>query len=431
MSDLLSSIGFDPRQLLFMLFLSGLVVVFFYSRFLFTLLDPLLFFMLAQVANVAVALAFPMQEPLRWQLLGDMVALGIGFSLNGRPQRRAGRPPLEESSFYDLRLLLMVLAAVLAAANLYLGAKAGFPLFSSDPSRDKFAIYSGGLGLIRRLNMGPYLFLCAGCSLMIVRNVYRRQMAAALVVPTLLIMLSGNKSALLPLILCLALTISHPGLGATEQLRRRSSLYLGLLMAAALVLAVLVAARTEGSLGEGLQFLVLRLLYSADVVFYYVPRREVIARLVEANVFGFLHNAVGEVAGMLHLAVYEEPLGTIIAANETGGPNAQYFVQADIFMGPVLGTIYCFGVGYAISRIRALYMVTQVHSAMAMASILFLLLSCFDMAMEFSLFVSEVFTALLVVLPLYVLILLLRTGFGDVDRIVARPRLWPARVGQG
>lgn len=423
MTDLILDIGLDPKSLLITLILSSICVFSLYNRFRFTVLDSLVFFMLAQIANLSIIVTFPMDHILRWHLLSYMLALWIGFAFNGRPLKGVARPLLDATSFHHLRLLMMVLAAVIIFANLYLGVTAGFPLLSSNPSEAKFTVYSGGLGLVRRLNMGPYIFLCAGCSLMIARGVCRRQMALTLASATLLNLMSGSKSALLPVLFSLSFAFSHPGAGLSQAIRRKTTMNLGILLGAAAILAALVATKDQGGLQGGLQQLVIRLLYNADVVFYYVPRRDEIAALVSPHFSGFLHNAFGEVLGLLRLSDYDAALGSVIQNTDVGGTNVQYFVQADLFMGPVLGVIYCMIIGYAISWLRANFLRNHYRSALLAATALYFALIASDMATEFGLFVSEVFITAVFILPLYVLIVLFQIAFQDVDTISGKSPL--------
>src|SRR6185437_15499589 len=132
----------------------------------------------------------------------------------------------------------------------------------------------GGLGLVRRINMGPYTFFCSGCIYLAVIRYKRRLVLSLLLLATCFIMLSGSKSALLPLIFGQAFVLAHPGLKRDLALTARVKKYTLYTFFAGVAVALVVLIRDQGDIGSGLLGFGKRILLTGDVVMFYFPKRE-------------------------------------------------------------------------------------------------------------------------------------------------------------
>ncbi len=131
--------------------------------------------------------------------------------------------------------------------------------------------------------------------------------------------------------------------------------------------------------------------------------------LVDPTIAGYLHNVLSDVQGLLHISAYQSlALGTLIMGGDEGGPNVQYFIQADLFFGLFLGSFYCFAIGYIMATMRNGFYSSRTGSAIRLSLYLFLASAAFDLATEAGLFITELVVMLLFLVPLYLLARFLR-----------------------
>jgi hypothetical protein len=415
--ELLQRIGIEPDALLWIIGVSTVVLFIAYRRFIFNIFDPLCLFLATLVADSALMLALPWAADLKWEFVGFTFFLWAGFALRGRLPAIHPKIVFSRETLFELEFVLLVLFIIIIAGNLYLGISTGFPLLSSNPSQAKVEDFTGGLGIIRRINMGPYDFFSCGCLLLAVIGYKRRLALSILCIATCFVILDGSKGVMLPIIFAVTFLLAHRGLGVSNALRMRVKKYAFLLLVLGTSIAVLIKARDTGSIYGGLLGFFQRLLLAGDVILYYFPRREVIMTFVDPNVWGYLHNLLGDPLGMLRIVEYKAALGSIILGSDEGfGPNVQYFIQADLFFGIYFGILYCFIIGYMIASLRINFFKQATNSAVWLAFKLMLAASAFSFAIDAGLFVAPIITACILVLPLWLLARLIWIG--------ARHPLW-------
>lgn len=402
MLDLLQRLGLDPYTLLKILLASTLVFILAYRRFIFSIFDPLCLFVATLIADSALMLSFPWAPDLKWEFVGFTFFLWAGFAIRGRMPKTHASVVFNREALFELEFVLLALFIVIVAGNIYLGTSTGFPLLSSHPSEAKVADFTGGLGIVRRFNMGPYDFFACGCLLLVMIGHKRYWALTGLSIATLFVVLDGSKSAMLPIIFSLAFLLAHRGLHHSDRFKRRVKRYMFILLALGLSVAILVKVRDTGSIGGGILGFFQRLLLAGDVILYYVPNREIIKALVRPDFLGFLQNLFGDFLGMLRILPYQSSLGSLILGSDNGfGPNVQYFVQADLFFGPTLGMVYCFVVGYIIASLRTNFFRRTTRSAVWSTFKLMLAVSAFSLAIDAGMFAAPIVMALLLVLPLW------------------------------
>jgi uncharacterized MAPEG superfamily protein len=407
---ILNNLGLDPGLFLIAVLVSAVVIVLAYYKFILGIVDPLTFFVLAMIANSTLMFALPWERAVKIEFVFFAFFFWLGFALRARIPRSFLPVRLGESSLFDLQLLLMALCTLIVIANLYLGMTAGFPIFSSNPSTAKVENLTGGLGVVRRINMAPYIFLCSGCMLLVSLG-YRRRLAIILLgVASIFIALSGSKSALLPVLYVQVFVLAHRGLwNKTKWISKTKKSAFILFLLAALI-ALLVASKDQGGIQLGLLFLAQRMLYAGDIILYYYPVRGSIQSLAHANGLDYISYLFQSTLGLFRLIPYRDALGTVImGSGETGfGPNAQYFVRADIFFGPIYGCIYCFVIGYFVGLMRRGFFTFSGGNATKLTLRLTLAVSATALAVESQLFVTDLVDLLLMLVPLYCLARLVR-----------------------
>jgi hypothetical protein len=399
--DFVKQLGLDPSVLLTAMALSTAVFILAFRRFIVTLLEPLSMYVIILIADSTIVFALPWENWMKWEYAAFILSFWVGFSFRAKRVQTARRLTLQNDSVFDLLTILLLLFFVIVLGNLYLGISTGFPIFSDNPSESKVTALTGGLGLVKRINMGPYFFFCSGCTLMAVMGHQRRLVIFILTIATAFVVLGGSKSVLLPVIYVTSLAVCHKGLGGSSSLKtvKKYTLF-GLIIA--IGFALIVTTKDQGSLLGGISAFFARLLLSGDSILYYFPRREAIVNLVDPTFLGYLSNLFGDTLGFFRLADYKDALGSIILGNDSGfGPNVQYFIQADLFFNPIGGVFYSCFLGYLIASLRASFFYAKTSSAIGLTFRCVIALCALDIAVETGMFVGEIVTMAVVILPLW------------------------------
>ena len=403
MLDILREVGLDPMQFLTLLAASSIVLILAFRPFVISLIDPLNVFVVSMCACAVLMFGMNWAEGAKIEFAFFVFFFWLGFASAGKVPARHPEKRFHADGLLDMQIVLLLVCIAIVVANVYLGVTAGFPLLSADPSISKVTAFTGGLGIIRHLNFGPFLFLCCGCTLFIAIG-YKQTLALTLLaVSSAFIALSGAKSALLPILFVQAFVIHHNGLRMSATFTARLRRFVLPSFGAALAVAIAVIVRDNGGITRGIIFLAKRLLFYGDVILFYYPRRGVIPELAGANPFTYIKYLVDPLLGMFRLEDYTLPLGTIIAGNlDAGfGPNVQYFVRADIFFGPVFGCGYCLAIGYIGGMLRRSFFTLRTNNVMIFTFALMMAVSAFTLATESQLFVSEVADTALFLFPLW------------------------------
>ena len=148
-----------------------------------------------------------------------------------------------------------------------------------------------------------------------------------------------------------------------------------------------------------------RILLFGDVILFYYPQRGEIPGLMNAGPWDYVHYLVDPFLAMFRVVDYSSihpALGSMISNMENGfGPNAQYFVRADIFFGPIGGCAYCLAIGYLTGLFRRQFFTFHTRSALLFTFSLLFAASALTLPTESSLFVSTVVDTGLFLFPLW------------------------------
>jgi hypothetical protein len=410
MLEFVTSIGIEPSQLLLILVVASLAFTLLYRKYVFNLFDPLTMFIISMVANTALMFALPWEMRFKWEFVWYAIFLWIGFVATARKPKLQIHSTISKEQLFDLEVVLVLLCGIIILANVYLGVSTGFAIFSDDPSVTKVTSYSGGIGIVRRINMGPYLFCCCGCVYMAVIRHKRRMAIALLACSSVFILMSGSKGALLTLVYAQAVVLAHPGLNLNHLFVAKIKRYALYTLILGTGVALTVTIKDQGSVSLGVLGLFRRILMTGDVILYYFADRARVMAATQPSLLGYLQYLIGDTLSVLRLQEYTEPLGSVIlgAGNNGFGPNAQYFVVADLFFGPVFGCLYSFLVGYGISYLRSSFINDSQSSPILFVLKLTLAVSSFSIAVEAPYFVNTVVMTVVVLVPLWLLARLTR-----------------------
>lgn len=405
MLDILSGVGLDANQFVALFVIAAIVLVLAYRPFVISILDPLNMFIVAMVADVVLMFGLDWDSSAKIEFTFFIVLFWIGFVFAGKIPTNNPTICFNDSALSELEIVLFLAFVIISIANLYLGFTAGFPLLSTSPSEAKVSSYTGGLGIIRHLDQGPYLFLSCGCILLIA--VGRRPMLSMtmLVISSAFVALSGAKGALLPMLFVMAFVINHKGLGQNQKYSGKLKKLAIPSFGAALVVAATILIKENGGIAQGFMAFVRRILLFGDVILFYYPRRGAISELMGAGPLDYVHYLVDPILATFRVVDYASihpPLGSIISNMEAGfGPNAQYFVRADIFFGRIWGCAYCIVIGYLNGLFRRQFFTFHTRSTMTFTFSLLLAVDAINLPFESSLFVSIILDTVLFFFPLW------------------------------
>ncbi len=407
--DILSDLGLDPHTVVLVFVLGTAVTFALYYRFVINIFDQLWFFMITMAACNILVFALPWKPVLKIEYTFFVLSFWLGFAMRGKISKVESKIEASAKSLLSLELVLIMLFLLLLSANLYVGFTAGFPLFTSNPDSAKVTVYQDGFGIVKRLNMMPFTFFVAGCTVLAIMGYKRTRFVLLLGIGAMLIALTGGKSALLPLAAIPGFAIAHPGLirgrkKLAERIRRYA--FGAFLLAAGLAILILFIDAARGGLGGALQLLTVRILFSGDVILYYFPSRGMnpdLMNLMPIDYLSYLFK--GMLATLRILREYPPALGSLIMGTDKVGygPNPLYFVRADIFFGPIVGCAYCMLLGYITSLLRRLFFTPLTVSVGSLAVRLCFATSAFTLASDSGEFVGGAVDLLLLIGPLWLL----------------------------
>jgi hypothetical protein len=405
MLDILSAIGLDANQFVALFVITTIVLILAYRPFVISILDPLNVFIVAMIADVVLMFGLDWNSSAKIEFTFFIVLFWIGFAFVGKKPTDNPIIRFNDDALLELEIVLLLAFVIISIANIYLGFTAGFPLLSGQPSEAKVETYTGGLGMIRHLDQGPYLFLCCGCILLIAIGRRPRLPIVMLVISSVFVALSGSKGALLPILYVMAFIINHKGLGQNQKYSGKIKKLAIPSLGAAFAVAATVLMKENGGIAQGTAALAKRILLFGDVILFYYPRRGAIPELMNAGPWDYVHYMVDPILGMFRIVDYasiQPALGSTISNLENGfGPNAQYFVRADIFFGPVLGCVYCLAIGYLTGLFRRQFFTFHARSAIAFTFSLLLAVAAINLPFESSLFGSIIVDTAVFLFPLW------------------------------
>jgi len=405
MLDILSALGLDANQFVALLVIASIVLVLAYRPFVISILDPLNMFIVAMIADVVLMFGLDWGSSAKIEFTFFIVLFWIGFAFAGKIPTDNPTIRFDDDALLKLEIVLLLAFVIISIANLYLGLTAGFPLLSGKPSEAKVATYTGGLGMIRHLDQGPYQFLCCGCILLIAIGRRPRLPMVMLVTSSAFVALSGAKGALLPVLFVMAFVINHKGLGQSQKYSGKIKKLAIPSLGAAFAVAVTVLIKENGGIAQGTAALASRILLFGDVILFYYPRRGAIPELMNAGPWDYVHYLVDPFLALFRIVDYTSihpALGSIISNMESGfGPNAQYFVRADIFFGPIGGCVYCLAIGYLTGVFRRQFSTFHTRSALSLTFSLLFAASAMTLPFESSLFGSIVVDTAIFLVPLW------------------------------
>ncbi len=388
-----------------------------------SILDPLLYFVVSTSFALTLAVAWVDDVALVGRVVGYFAAFWFGFhfSMNynkGLSSIKGGKEAdLERDNIFPLIMTIGVLLYL--AMNVVAWSISGVPVFSNDPSLQKVEAFTGGLGFVRRYNWGMGVFLFMGSIYWYLFDRSRVAVVCFLCV-AMVTVLSGSKSAFLPVVFAVGLYLLKPfrnTAGATwSAVAHRGAKYV--LIAAAVPMMIVFLLESDDLAAAGTS-LMIRLLYFGDVMLYWgtADLRQHFMQSFQPTDYPV--HLLGGILGMLRIVPYDTPLGNQfvqfslrVGEDLSGslGPNTPFYVKGELFFGLVFAPVYAFVVGAVVAGFRRMFVGARGPTLTRYTLLASLLTLSMALPTEDSLFMGKIFDFFLFFAPMYAIAKLLWWG---------------------
>lgn len=311
--------------------------------------------------------------------------------------------------FYNVMAVFFILPTII------MWVARGVPLFSENATDAKVIFYAGGFGVVRYIHFilplyvffVGMLFILDGNANKQLNIVNKITLISILIFVFLFFVTSGSKSALLPLIFCLAFA-NECYRGGRFYFIINKILTLLLILAIGLVFLVLFLSGLSES-SDVMNFLFtslgIRFLASGDFFFFWYEYG------LNENYnpsFSFLGYILQPLLAMLGVTAHEYPLGAIIMNEATGyplssfGPNGQLPVVLELAWGSIkyVGAFFA-GISVFLLRYKSFYLIKRIGGG---GAILFCLVFFYVTAIytDIVYFFSMLYSFLILFAPIYI-----------------------------
>lgn len=396
-------------------FICSIVTVVAFRRFIYSVLDPFLIFLLCIPSGIALSIG----SGLEVYLVLTAIFFWIGMAVT-TPHRVSDMILKNQTgnvivNIKLLRVFTYLFCIFSIATTLLTFYLLGIPLFSDNPSEAKVAGFEG-LGILRRVqfvkDICPIgLLLLIGCSL---KKGIKKFDVVLLILLIVLSILSGSKSSVLNIVFLVYLILKVTPLGKIYYREKKDKFrkiifFGGISSVAVLAFIVSVEAVREG--GDFLYSLLYRLMEFGEVMIYYSD--EAVQSFCARNYpySHFLYDELNEIFGMLKLAPYNLPIGyNMVTEYWNGiendvitGPNTVFYVKGHIYFGYVGGIIYSFFMGVIFAKVRNWYFKMRVVNVFKYAFATFLFFNLTVLLRESAMFFGMLFSLAIFSFPIYIL----------------------------
>jgi hypothetical protein len=361
--------------------------VFLLRKQIYTWFDPLLTFVFFNSISVAfVIYLYFFMHTIKLEYLSSFLLCITGFILGvvlggwGRmPKWTLNQIPktqnIAKSYNYDrlVDVFMVVCVCIMLFSNLLmLIIKGTLPVFSENPSEAKVLLYTGGWGLVRRINLGLVNYVLAiplvklfhpSIKLCSKKKIFH---VVCILLCVLVLISMGSKSSLLMLLnILFAVFIVNKtfGISITDRLTPLLKAHVILnwakyifVFAVSFIVLVVALSGVETSSTDAL---ITRLVASGDTFYFFYVFD--LASNFHNTFLDFIPHLLNPLTAMLRLTSYEFPIGAYIVnysigipldAMSTFGPNAQHPIEGLIYFGAYGAPFYSLIVGFVISYIR-------------------------------------------------------------------------------
>jgi oligosaccharide repeat unit polymerase len=392
-----------------------------YKKYIFSIFDPLFFFLITQAFSIVLAFLQIKDIGYLLNFICCQIFFTIGFILIN-PKRKI--VTIVDDSNIDWRknelkfwtYFTIVGFILIFIANLYLISKQGLIILKDDPTTDKVGTFEtgGGIGAVRRINWG-LMTLVSLSALYLYVKIKKKIFLIILIFCMLFSIAGGSKSSLLLFITIIALL----GLFSTFQystvFKRINNLKIPILILGLLSAIFILIGKSSSGIEDALLGLGVRFLYFGDVILYYYDDQSV-NHFQKLNSIDFFRYEFNPLLGLLRISDYLNPIGNdmVVYSFSHGekldvatGPNLPFYVKGHMFFGAFGAVLYSFIVGLIVGQGRSLiYNKHKTHSVLIL--ILFLNLIIFSYPQDSALtFATIIDTLVFSIIPIIISLILI------------------------
>ena len=282
---------------------------------------------------------------------------------------------VDNSNNYSLLvdIFMIISLFIMVSSNLLLFVVKGtLPILSSNPSEAKIILYTGGWGIVKRINLALVNYVLAIPLIKIFHptieiSVKQKGFYISCILACVLVLVGmGSKSSLLAMLNVLFVIVLINRTVGISILEKTKSLINEVMIikwtkyvfiiAIAYILIIISLSGVETSSSDS----VLTRLVSAGDVFYFFYAFD-IASDFHKTALDYIPHFFNPLLGMLRLTDYEFSMGVYVVYYALGlpmdalaafGPNAQHPIEGLVYFGKYGAPIYSFSIGYIISFVR-------------------------------------------------------------------------------
>lgn len=386
-----------------------------FKRMLYSILDPAIWI----VPLFSSLLALSYDKALFPYMLFSVLSFWSGMYLVNHNKITRNFNPIKTCGIEILKVFTCLVFILYTWACLITFIKGGIPLFSSNPSEAKLAVFEG-IGIVRRLTfLGGILPI--NLAILLFSSPKNKGYIIMLGIYCLIKLLLGAKSSIVGLIFPIFYFMTQKNLikiNFNLKKYKKNLVYIGLV---AVLLFVVIVSKESAGEGESLIYSIgfrlmefgdVMLLYSYDYVQDAFPRSEY-------SFWTFFSEEFSGILGMLRLADYKEPLGYIMVKAVMGkeldvmtGPNTPAPIRGHIYFGFLGGIMYSFIVGYIFAKIRKYFFTYKINNLFHYSVIGFIFFNLMTLVRDSPAFFSLLFDYVFYTFPLYILTLLIIRIYG-------------------
>jgi len=330
---------------------------------------------------------------------------------------RVGLPNGEISSLRDnnsgFEFFTWCCFVVVLTANLYHINKSGVAIFSENIDEAKTMGFSGGSGLVRRINWSLLYFNFISL-FVLYRLKRRRSFLVGCVSLTLLLLLSGSKGAIISILMLVSVTLVSPYFfkGSRRSLNYKLMFFGGV----GVLFAGFVYFLSSPDASSALSKLYLRFLYFGDVNLY-LANSYVRHSFESLDLFSLLDYIVNPLLGFFRLADYYTPIGVqFVHALNAGrasvdgdfGPNLSFYATAILFFGDYLGLVFSFCIGVFFGAVRTYALQVKVSRLFLYCLSAYIYFMSYSMVLDPLMFIARVYDSVMLIGFCYVLFFSIR-----------------------
>ncbi|PSW74717.1 hypothetical protein C9J41_03215 [Photobacterium sp. GB-50] len=352
MESLVSAINIEQFGLFFFIIFS--IKLFFIRRKLFTIFDPIVYILLSCSLSFSLIICLyeisyiQISDFIQFILCDLVFFIALFIFVNGKTKlykkinNELFNTSLSQYSFHIMFVIVLLFNSIMFLVK-------GFPLFSPDPSISKVTLYTGGFGIVKRINLSLLLVVFVYYLLFFLHN-KKITILIPLFILFGILLSTGSKSAFLPVIFSIPFIMLKIADFKINKRLKKNALRL---VVVTLLYVIFIYSRDSG---EVVLKLITRMLAFGDTYYFYYVYN--IADKLSLDFYSYLYMFVSPILTLFHLGNYNVPLGSLLLEEAIGlepngfGPNSQFIFESRVFFGYVGSILYCFTLGFVFSNLR-------------------------------------------------------------------------------